>query len=197
MAARRRWPAACNTAAIGMIAKLSGAILSLAFAAAAFQTAAGGKTAILQVQNGILNTREGHQAFGEIESKYAARKTELDKKQNDIAALQEQFRKASATVSEEAQRKMARDIDKKTKAFNYEADATRAEYEAEQADLMETLARKFHGVVDKYSRDNGFGLVIDVSNPQTPAFWWASALDITNEVVRAYDAAFPAPSPQK
>jgi outer membrane protein len=197
MVARRRWPAARNSGAIGMIAKLSGAILSLALAAAAFQTASGGKTAILQVQNGILNTHEGHQAFGEIESKYAAKKAELDKKQNDIAALQEQFRKGSATMSEEGQRKMARDIDKKTKAFNYEADATRADYETEQADLIARLARKFHAVVDKYARDNGFGLVIDVSNPQTSAFWWASALDITNEVVRAYDAAFPTPSPQK
>ena len=149
------------------------------------------------MQNGILNTHEGHQAFGEIESKYAAKKAELDKKQNDIAALQEQFRKGSATMSEEGQRKMARDIDKKTKAFNYEADATRADYETEQADLIARLARKFHAVVDKYARDNGFGLVIDVSNPQTSAFWWASALDITNEVVRAYDAAFPTPSPQK
>src|SRR5580692_10386262 len=120
-------------------------------ASAAAQTAPVGKTAILQLQNGILNTHEGHQAFGDIESKYAAKKADLDKKQNDIAALEEQLRKSSATMSDEAQRKLARDIEKKTKSFNFEAEMTRADYEQEQADAMEAVARKFHTVVDKYA----------------------------------------------
>jgi len=167
-------------------------LLSMVVAAtAAAQSAPGGKSAVLQVQNAILNTGEGHQWFSDLESKFAARKAELDKKQSDIAALQDQFRKAATTLSEEAQRKMARDIDRKTKALSYEAETTQADYDQEQSDTMQALARKFHAVVDKYARDNGFAIVLDVSNPQTPAFWWASAMDITNDVVRAYDAAYP------
>jgi Skp family chaperone for outer membrane proteins len=178
-----------------MSTKVPAALLSAVLAAsAAAQTVPAGKTAILQVQNGILNTREGHQAFSDLDTKYASKKAELDKKQNDLAALQEQYRKNSATLSEEAQRKMARDIDKKAKAFNFEAEATRTDYEQDQSDIMDALARKFHTVVDKYAKDNGFALVVDVSSPQTPAFWWASAMDITNDVVRAYDAAYPPPS---
>jgi outer membrane protein len=163
-------------------------------AAAPAQSASAGKTAVLQVQNGILNTREGHQAFSDLESKFSARKADLEKRQNDIAALQDQLRKGAATMSEEAQRKVARDIERKTKALDYEAEMARADYEQEQADMMQALARKFHGVVDKYARDKELGIVVDVSNPQTPAFWWANAVDITNDVVRAYDAEYPAAS---
>ena len=177
-----------------MIAKLSVCLL-LSIVVAAAQNAPAGKTAVLQVQNGILNTREGHQAFSDLESKFAARKAEFDKMQTDIAALQEQFRKASTTMSEEAQKKMARDIERKTKALNYEAETAQTEYEQAQADTMQELARKFHAVVDKYGKDNGFAIVLDVSNQQTPAFWWANAMDITNDVVRAYDVAHPAPPP--
>jgi outer membrane protein len=155
------------------------------------QTAPAGKTVILQAQAAVLSTHEGHQAFNALESKFAARKAELEKKQNEIAAMQEEFRKGSATMSEAAQRKLARDIERKTKALNYEVETSQADYEQEQADATQAMERKFRAVVDKYAKDNGFGLVIDVSNPQTPAFWWASALDITNEVVRAYDAAYP------
>jgi outer membrane protein len=129
-----------------------------------------------------------------LEAKFAARKAELDKKQNNIAEMQEQFRKRSATMSEEAQRKMAREIDRKSKALNYEVETAQSDYEQEQSDTMQALARKFHTVVDKYARDKELGIVVDVGNPQTPAFWWANAMDITNDVVRAYDAAYPVPA---
>ncbi|HLK68298.1 MAG TPA: OmpH family outer membrane protein [Bryobacteraceae bacterium] len=155
------------------------------------QSAPAGKTAILQVQTAVLNTREGHQAFSSLNNRMAAKKVEFDKRQTEIAAMQDQLQKGSATMSDEAQRKLAREIDRKTKALNYEADAAQADYEQEQTDVSQALLKKFRAVVDKYARDNGFGLVIDVSNPQTPAFWWANAMDITNEVVRTYDAAYP------
>ena len=172
-------------------------LLSAVLAATAMaQTPPAGKTAVLHVQNGILNTREGHQAFSDLEAKFALRKAELEKKQNEIVELQAQFRKGSATMSEEAQRTMTREIERKTKALNYQADAVQSEYEQEQGDTLQALARKFHGVVDKYARDKEIAIVVDVSNPQTPAFWWANALDITNDVVRAYDAAYPAPTPR-
>ncbi len=174
---------------------LSRAALALAFAAAAAaQTAPTGRIAILQVQDGVLNTREGHQAFTALDAKFASRKAELEKMQTEIASLNEQLRKGSSTLSDDAQRKLARDIEKKTKAYNYQFEATQSDYTQEQSDLFQTYAQKFRTVTEKYGKDNGIGLIIDVSNPQTPAFWWASAMDITNDVVRAYDAAHPAPA---
>jgi outer membrane protein len=156
------------------------------------QSAPTGKTAILQVQTAVLNTREGHEAFSALNAKLAAKKAEFDKRQNEIAAMQDQLQKGSATMTDDAQRKLAHEIDRKTKAINYEADGTQSEYEQEQADTTQALLKKFRAVVDRYARDNGFGLVIDVSNPQSQTFWWASAMDITHDVVRAYDAAYPA-----
>lgn len=168
-------------------------VLSFPFIVSApAQTAAPARTAVLQVQNGILSTREGHQAFSDLDAKFAPRNADLEKRQNEIAALQEQLRKGGAAMTDDAQRKLARDIDRKTKALSYDAETTRADYEQEQADLMQTLARKFHAVVEKYAKDKEIGLVVDIGNPQTPAFWWANAMDITNDVVRAYDAAYPA-----
>jgi outer membrane protein len=171
---------------------LSSAFLTVVLVApAGAQTSPASKTVILQLQTAVLNTREGHQAFTALDAKFAPRKAELEKKQNEIGTLQEQFQKRAATFSADAQRALGREIDKKTKALNYEAETTQADYEQEQGDIVQSIERKFHAVVDKYARDNGFGIVLDVTNPQTGAFWWGNALDITNEVVRAYDAAYP------
>jgi outer membrane protein len=46
-------------------------------------------------------------------------------------------------------------------------------------------------VIEKYATQNGFALVLDVSNPQTPVLWAASAIDITNDIVKLYDQANP------
>jgi Skp family chaperone for outer membrane proteins len=92
----------------------------------------------------------------------------------------------------DAQRKLAREIDKKTSALNHDADDIQSEYRDEQEDLMQTFDRKFRLVLDRWAKDAGLSVVLDIGNPQTPAYWWANAVDITAEVVRAYDSLYHA-----
>jgi len=166
-------------------------VLVLALAARAQTPAV--KIGVLHVQNAILSTVEGHQVFAAFEAKFAAKKAELEKRQVEIAALQEQLRKGSVTMSADVQRKLSREIDRKTNALNHDADDVQSEYREEQEDLTQTLDRKFRLVLDKWAKDAGLSVVLDVGNPQTPAYWWANAVDITAEVVRAYDSQHPPP----
>jgi outer membrane protein len=46
-------------------------------------------------------------------------------------------------------------------------------------------------VIIKYATQNGFAMVVDVSNPQTPVLWADPAVDITNEIVKLYDQGHP------
>jgi outer membrane protein len=46
-------------------------------------------------------------------------------------------------------------------------------------------------VLEKFATANGYALVLDVSNPQTPVLWAASAIDITSDIVKLYDQANP------
>ena len=56
---------------------------------------------------------------------------------------------------------------------------------------MQELGGKMMAVLEKYATQNGFAVVLDVSNPQTPVLWAASAVDITNDIVKLYDQAYP------
>jgi outer membrane protein len=42
-------------------------------------------------------------------------------------------------------------------------------------------------VISKFSRDNGYTLILDVSNPQTPVLFAANGIDITQDIVKLYD----------
>jgi outer membrane protein len=46
-------------------------------------------------------------------------------------------------------------------------------------------------VLDRYSRENGFTLVLDASAQGTPVVYASSTSDITQEIVRLYDQAYP------
>ena len=83
----------------------------LGMALSAHAQAAPTKVAVIQVQTAILSTKDGQKAANELQSKFAPKKAEIDKKQADIAAMQDQLKKLQATGSEEVKTKLMRDID--------------------------------------------------------------------------------------
>jgi outer membrane protein len=64
--------------------------------------------------------------------------------------------------------------------------------EADQNRIMQELGGKMMKVVEEYATQNGYAVVLDVSNPQTDVLWAAAATAITPDIVRIYDQAYPA-----
>jgi outer membrane protein len=169
--------------------------LVLTFAALAnAQATTPSKIAIIHVQNAILSTKDGQKAATDLQGTFAPKKADLDKRQQDLAALQDQLKKGSATMSEDAKTKLMRDIDAGTTRLNRETQDAQADLDEAQGKLMQELGNKMMAIVEKYATQNGFALVLDVSNPQTPVLWAASSVDITNDIVKLYDQANPAGS---
>jgi outer membrane protein len=149
------------------------------------------KIAIIHVQNAILQTKDGQKAAGELTTRFAPKKADIEKKNSDIAALQDQLRKGTATMSEDAKNKLMRDIDANQKSLTRETEDAQSDLDQEQSKVMQELGNKMMAVIEKHATANGFAVVLDVSNPQTPVLWAASAIDITPEIVKLYDQANP------
>jgi outer membrane protein len=149
------------------------------------------KIAIINVQGAILNTNDGKKAAADLQSTFSPRQQELEKKRTELAALQEQLRKGSATMSEDAKTKLMRDIDATTTRVNRDTQDAQSDLDEAQGKVMQELGGKMMAVLEKYATQNGFAVVLDVSNPQTPIIWAASAVDITNDIVKLYDQAYP------
>ena len=172
---------------------------ALAFGQAAAAPAAAGpapnKVAIINITTAILSTKDGQAAAAALQAKFAPKQEELQKKQAEIASLRDQLNKGSATMSQEAKDKLMRDIDANTKNLNRLTEDAQADLDQEQGKVQQDLGGKIMAIVEQYAVKNGVGVVIDVSNPQTPVLWAATALDITSEVVKAYDSAHPNSAP--
>ncbi len=149
------------------------------------------KIAIISVQQAIMSTGDGKKAAAEMQAKFNPRQDALKKMQADIQSMQDQMKKGSATMSDEAKSKLARDIDSKTKVFQRDADELNADIEQENGRLMQDLGSKMQAVWEQYLPQNGYALLIDVGSQQTPVLWAAAAVDITPEIIKLYDQAHP------
>src|SRR5436305_12096837 len=166
--------------------------LALGLAAMAnAQAAAPTKVAIISVQQAILQTKDGQTASAALQAKFMPKRQQLEKKQSDIVNLQEQMKKGSATMSEEAKGKLARDIDSNQKSLQRDSEDFDADVQQEEGKIMQDLGQKMMDVIIKYATQNGFSMVLDVSSQQTPVLWADPSADITTEIIKLYDAAHP------
>jgi outer membrane protein len=146
-----------------------------------------GKFAVINIQGAIISTKDGQKAAAELNSKTAPKKKELEQKQNEINSLQDQLNKGSNTLSDTAKNDLYKNIEAKKKNLQREVEDAQADLEADQNKLLQSLGQKILAVIEKYARDNGYTMVVDVSSPQTPVLYASPSIDITKEIIELYD----------
>ncbi len=180
--------------------RLAGAALALLAGSALADTATAQTqttTAVLNVQEAISRTAEGQKLIRELEEKYRPKQQQLEAAQNKLNQMRDQYQKGANTMSEEAQRTLARDIQRAEVDLQRQTEDARGEFSQEQTTLFNAVGQKIMAVIDKYAKDNGYHLVLDISNPQSPVLYAVNEVNITGAIIQAYDAANPsaAPSP--
>ena len=162
-----------------------GAILPGVSFPAAAQTAQ--KLAVINIQQAIVETKDGQKARNDLQAKFGPTQKELQDKQAKLASLQDQYRKGQNTLSDEAKQKLAREIDAATTSLKRDNEDAQTEVQEAERKVMDELGGKMMAVLNKYATDNGYVLVIDVSNPQTPVLFASNTIDITRDVIGLYD----------
>jgi outer membrane protein len=177
-----------------------GAALSAPMAKAQSSPPAGApsKVAVIDIQAAIAQTNDGKKAGADMKTKFTPKQDELQKKQKDIEAMQEQLRKGQNALSEDNRQKMMRDIDQKSNTLKRDGDDFNQDVQTETQRIMGDLYPKMISVLNKYATENGYAVVLDYSSQQTPILFAASSVDITKDIITIYDktSSFAAPTAQ-
>src|SRR5690349_17830642 len=96
-----------------------GAILPGASVPAAAQTQ---KIAVINIQQAIVETKDGQKARNDLQAKFGPTQKELQDKQTRLSAHQDQYRKGQNTLSDEAKQKLAREIDSATTSLKRDSE---------------------------------------------------------------------------
>ena len=149
------------------------------------------KIAVMNVRNAIVATAEGKLAQAQLQSQFAPKQNELQGIQKQMDDLQQKLNAGSRTLSADEQAKMQRDGEMLQHRLQRGTDDLNEELQAAQAEIVDGIGRKMLEVLDRYSRENGYTIVLDTSAQGSPVVYGSTQSDITQEIVRLYDQAYP------
>ena len=159
------------------------------------------KIALIAFEQAVFATNEGQKAVQDVQKKYEPKKAQIDTLAQEVDSLKKQLQSAPATLSDDERANRLKNIDTKEKQLNRDAEDANNAYQADLQDAYAKVARKVSQTVQNYVAQNGYTLLLDVSNQQNSNVMWASQnpnIDITLAVVNAYNAssgvAAPPPS---
>jgi outer membrane protein len=114
---------------------------------------------------------------------------------DDIETLKKQLQAQGDKLSPAESAAKTKKIDDETKELQRNAEDARNDYQAAIGEMYNTLASKVFDVVQTYAKDQGFTLVLDGSQQQSPILWAAETTDITKPVIAAYNQKSGVPAP--
>jgi outer membrane protein len=145
----------------------------------------------VDVRNAIISTAEGKQASAELQSQFASRQTELENLNKQINDLRARLQACEGKCSQEEMGRLQRQGEFLTKQLDRKNNELQEDVNAAQTEVIDRIGRKMIDVLDRYSRENGFVVVFDSSAQNSPLLYKSASIDLTQEVVRLYDQAYP------
>ena len=145
------------------------------------------KIALIAFEQAVVSTNEGQKTVNEVNQKYESKKKQLDDLNTEIDSLKKQLSAAPASMSQDEKATRARTIDTKEKQLQRDLDDTQQAYQADQQEALSKVAQKLNVVLQNYVKQNGFTLLLDVSNQGSNVMWADQQTDVTEAVVQAYN----------
>lgn len=148
------------------------------------------KVGIIRMQDAILSTNEGKRDFQTLEAKYQPKQAELQKAGQQLDTDKKTLQAQGDKMNDEAKATLQKQIDKEQRDLQTQLEAAQQDFQGEQNDIYNRIGQKFMQTLDKYAKDGGFAVILDVSNPQSGVLWAnLASVDVTEQVVNLYNAA--------
>lgn len=154
---------------------------------------------IINIQNAIVMTNEGRRDFEALQKKFEPTQSTLNNLNQEIDNLKKQLQTQGEKLNEQSRADMVKSIETKQKTLQRQAEDAQADFQGQQNEIANRIGGKLLEVLDKFAKQNGYSVILDVSSQQSPVLWAAATTDVTQEIVNSYNAqssvAAPAPAP--
>jgi outer membrane protein len=157
-----------------------------------------GKVGTINIQDAIFASNEGRRDMEALQKKYEPKQAELKNQNDELESLKKQLSAQQDKLNDEALANLKKQIDGKQKSFDRAVQDAQEEVGGQQQEVASRILSKMAPLIVKFSQENGYTLIIDTSKPwpQSPVLWWnPDAVDITKNVVDAYNTQSGVPAP--
>ncbi|HEX2327826.1 MAG TPA: OmpH family outer membrane protein [Candidatus Angelobacter sp.] len=154
------------------------------------------KIGIASIQAAILSTNEGKKEAETVQQRFATRQTQLKAENDAIEKMKQDLQSQGEKLSDAERSTRVTTLQNRQKTFQRSYEDFQAEVQQAENEVLNRLARKMIPVMQKYAKDNGYSVILDVSNQETtPVLWAAPSANVTKELIDAYNAETKAAAP--
>ncbi len=153
-------------------------------------TGPGTKIGTISMEQAIFATNEGRRDFEALSKKLEPKQNELKGSNDEIESLKKQLNTQGDKLNDDARANLVKQIETKQKSLDRQLQDAREDAQNQQNEIAQRILQKLGPVLIKYATDNGFGMIVDTSQPwpQSPVVWWGESVDVTKPVVDVYNA---------
>ena len=151
------------------------------------------KVAVINLQRAVLESAEIKAASAAMEARYKPRVTQIETLDKEIAAISQNLQANAGKLTPQAETDLNAQGSRKQRDMQRLKDDLQADVDRDRNEILQKSAMKMTDVLKKLAEEKGYDIVVDA--PYAPYF--KAALDVTNDLIAAFDKAYPAPAPKK
>ena len=148
------------------------------------------KYAFVDLQRALEETEDGKKAKAKLKSDFDRKQKELDEKQEELKKLKEAFDKKAQLMKPEALAKEQKDLQERFIELQNIYASLQKDLAQKEQEATRGIFGKLQNVVGKIAEREKFSMVLEKN---AAVVWGQPSLDITNEVIRMYNAEGGAP----
>src|SRR5438876_7226680 len=147
------------------------------------------KIAVVDFERAIVQSVEGKKSSGQFNAKLQSKQADAEKRQKELEDAQRKLQTQERTLSDTAKANLQKDIDRRTTELKRFNEDSQKELQSLRDELLRPIAERASAILNAMAVEQGYTLVVDISNPQNNVLWFNPTNDITAELVRRIDAA--------
>jgi outer membrane protein len=149
------------------------------------------KIAVVDFERAVVQSAEGKKSSDKFNVALQGRQADAEKRQKELEDAQRKLQTQQQLLNETAKANLQKDIDRRTTELQRFNEDSQKELQSLRDELLRPIAERASAILNAIAAEQGYTVIVDVSNPQNSVVWFNPKNDITEELTRRIDAATP------
>jgi Skp family chaperone for outer membrane proteins len=132
----------------------------------------------------------GKKALAEVKALRERKQQEIDQRQNNIQSMQDKLDKQKDILNAEAREKLTEDISKGITDLRRFREDSENEIQNRLSSAIKSIEEKVLPIIQKLGNERGFAIILS----KDQLIYYSAKNDITDEVIRLFNASMAAPT---
>jgi len=147
----------------------------------------GAKIAYVDLQRIAQNSAEGKAAATKIQALQKQKLGEIQEKNKQVEELRKKLDQGGTVLSDSARGQIEKDIDRTSRELQFMQQNAQAEAEGLERELNAEFQRKLNPILEQVGKEKGLQMLFSIRD--NGAVWADTGLDLSEEVIKRFDAA--------